>query len=88
LFNTERKNEKGDVEIAICPLCDLRVEFMGAPMVRCYSTGETYEPAKIRWTKKSKISKEIGYDVENIRGNDKVQDFLPNAHPAQDENEA
>ncbi len=88
MFNTERKNEKGDVEIAICPLCDLRVEFMGAPMVRCYSTGETYEPAKIRWTKKSKISKEIGYDVENIRGNDKVQDFLPNAHPAQDENEA
>ena len=88
MFNTERKNEKGDVEIAICPLCDLRVEFMGAPMVRCYSTGETYEPVKIRWTKKSKISKEIGYDVENIRGNDKVQDFLPNAHPAQDENEA
>lgn len=88
MFTTERKNEKGDVEIAICPLCDLRVEFMGAPMVRCYSTGETYEPVKIRWTKKSKISKEIGYDVENIRGNDKVQDFLPNAHPQEDEIEA
>ena len=88
MFTTERKNEKGDVEIAICPLCDLRVEFMGAPMVRCYSTGETYEPVKIRWTKKSKIPKEIGYDVENIRGNDKVQDFLPNAHPQEDEIEA
>jgi hypothetical protein len=88
LFNTERKNERGDVEVAICPLCDLRVEFMGAPMVRCYSTGETYEPVKIRWTQKSKISKGTGYDVENIRGNDKEQDFLPNAHPPEDENDA
>jgi len=88
MYNTERKNEKGDVEVAICPLCDLRVEFMGAPMVRCYSTGEMYEPVKIRWTKKSMISKEIGYDVENIRGNDKVQDFLPNAHPQEDGIEA
>ena len=88
MFNTERKNDKGDVEVAICPLCDLRVEFIGAPMVRCYSTGETYEPVKIRWTQKAKISKETGYDVENIRGNDKEQDFLPNAHPPEDENEA
>jgi hypothetical protein len=41
VFNTERKNEMGEAEVAICPLCDLRVEFIGAPMVRCYSTGET-----------------------------------------------
>jgi hypothetical protein len=88
VFNTERKNEMGEAEVAICPLCDLRVEFIGAPMVRCYSTGETYEPVKIRWIKKSKISKETGYDVENIRGNDKVQDFLPNAHLLVDEIEA
>jgi len=88
VFNTERKNEMGEAEVAICPLCDLRVEFIGAPMVRCYSTGETYEPVKIRWTQKSKISKETGYDVENIRGNDKVQDFLPNAHLLLDEIEA
>jgi hypothetical protein len=88
LFKTERKNEKGETEVAICPLCDLRVEFIGSPMVRCYSTGETYEPVDIRWIKKSKISKEIGYDVENIRGNDKGQDFLPNAHPPEDEIEA
>jgi hypothetical protein len=88
MFNTERKNELGEAEVAICPLCDLRVEFIGAPMVRCYSTGETYEPTKIRWTKKSKVSKETGYDVENIRGNDKVQDFLPNAHQLVDEIEA
>jgi hypothetical protein len=88
MFNTERKNELGEAEVAICPLCDLRVEFIGAPMVRCYSTGETYEPTKIRWTKKSNVSKETGYDVENIRGNDKVQDFLPNAHQLVDEIEA
>jgi len=88
VFNTERKNEMGEAEVAICPLCDLRVEFIGAPMVRCYSRGETYEPAKIRWTLKSKVSKETGYDVENIRGNDKVQDFLPNAHQLVDEIEA
>lgn len=88
MFNTERKNEMGEAEVAICPLCDLRVEFIGAPMVRCYSRGETYEPAKIRWTLKSKVSKETGYDVENIRGNDKVQDFLPNAHQLVDEIEA
>jgi hypothetical protein len=65
LFNTERVNEKGDVEVAICPLCCLRVEFIGAPMVRCYSTGETYEQDEIRWTLKSKVPKEIGFDVEN-----------------------
>jgi hypothetical protein len=87
MFNIERKNEKGEVEVAICPICDLRVEFIGAPMVRCYSTGETYEQMGIVWTPKSRISKEKGYDVENIRGNDKVQDFLPNAHPREDENE-
>jgi hypothetical protein len=88
LFNTERKNEKGEAEVAICPLCGLRVEFIGAPMVRCYSRGETYEPLKIRWTSKSKISKETEYDVENIRGNNKEQDFLPNAHQLVDEVEA
>ena len=85
LFNTKRKNEKGEVEVAICPLCDLRVEFIGAPMVRCYSTGETYEPEEIIWVLESKVSKDTGYDVENIRGNDKEQDFLPNAHPAADD---
>jgi hypothetical protein len=88
MFNTERKNESGEIEIAICPLCNLRVEFMGAPMVRCYSTGETYEQEEIVWTLKSSVSEKIGYDVENIRGNDKVKDFLPNAHPPQDEIEA
>jgi hypothetical protein len=88
LFNTERKNERGEAEVAICPLCGLRVEFIGAPMVRCYSTGEIYEPAKIRWILKSKVSKETGYDVENVRGNDRVQDFLPNANPLEDEIEA
>jgi len=81
-------NEKGELEVAICPLCDLRVEFIGAPMVRCYSTGETYEPMEIRWIEKSKVSEETGYDVENIRGNDKVHDFLPNAHHLVDEIEA
>jgi hypothetical protein len=85
MFKTERKNEKGEVEVAICPLCSLRVEFMGAPMIRCYSTGETYERDEVVWTLKSKVSKKTGYDVENIRGNDKVKDFLPNAHPAEDE---
>jgi hypothetical protein len=87
MFNTRRMNETGESEVAICPLCDLRVEFIGAPMVRCYSTGETYEPLEIRWTLESKVLKETGYDVENIRGNDKEQDFLPNAHPRNDENE-
>lgn len=88
MFNTERKNEMGEVEVAICPLCDLRVEFIGAPMVRCYSTGETYEQSEIRWTLKSKVSKEIGYDFENIRGNDIKQDFLPDGRAAEDELEA
>lgn len=87
MFNTKRKNETGEVEVAICPLCKLRVEFIGAPMVRCYSTGGTYEPEKIVWVLESKVSKETGYDVENIRGNDKEQDFLPNAHPKDDEKE-
>lgn len=85
LLDTKRKNEKGEVEVAICPLCDLRVEFIGAPMVRCYSTGETYELEEIIWILESKVSKDIGYDVENIRGNDKEQDFLPNAYPAADD---
>lgn len=88
MFNTERKNEKGETEIAICPLCGLRVEFIGAPMVRCYSTGETYERTNVRWIKKSKVPIETGYDVENIRGNDSVHDFLPNAHKQVDEIEA
>ena len=87
MFNTKKKNEMGEVVVAICPLCQLRVEFMGAPMVRCYSTGETYEPEQIIWVLESKISKETGYDVENIRGNDKEQDFLPNAHTSEDEKE-
>ena len=85
MFNTKRKNEEGEVEVAICPLCKLRVEFIGAPMVRCYSTGRTYEPEKIIWVLESKLPKDTGYDAENIRGNDKVQDFLPNAHPAEGE---
>ena len=85
MFDTKRKNEKGEVEVAICPLCDLRVEFIGAPMVRCYSTGETYEPEEIIWVLESKVSKDIGYDVENIRGNDKDQDFLPNAYTEADD---
>jgi hypothetical protein len=84
MFNTKRKNKKGEDEIAICPLCKLRIEFIGAPMVRCYSTGETYDPEQITWVLESKVSKSTGYDVENIRGNDKVQDFLPNAHPVDD----
>ena len=86
MFDTKRMNEKGDVEVAICPICKLRVEFIGTPMVRCYATGETYESEEIMWVLESKVSKETGYDVENIRGNDKEQDFLPNAHPEDDEN--
>ena len=85
MFNTERKNEKGEVEVAICPLCGLRVEFMGAPMVRCYSTGDTYELEEIIWTLKSKVPKETEYDVENIRGNNILQDFLPNANPQEED---
>lgn len=85
MFNTKRKNEKGEVEVAICPLCKKRLEFIGAPMVRCYSTGETYEIEEIIWVPESKVSKDTGYDVENIRGNDKEQDFLPNAHPSTDD---
>ena len=88
MFNTERKNDKGEIEIAICPLCGLRVEFMGAPMVRCYSTGETYERNEVRWIEKSKVPEGIGYDVENIRGNDIVHDYLPNAYEQTDEIEA
>jgi hypothetical protein len=87
LFNTKKKNKKGEVVVAICPLCKLRVEFIGAPMVRCYSTGDTYEPEQIIWVLESEVSKETGYDVENIRGNDKEQDFLPNAHTVEDEKE-
>ena len=52
----------------MCPLCYKRVEFIGAPMVRCYSTGETYEQMEIRWTPKSKVLMEAGYDVDNLRG--------------------
>jgi hypothetical protein len=54
-------------------------------MVRCYSTGETYEHSEIRWTPKSKLQTDIGFDVENIRGDDMLQDFLPNAHPLGEE---
>ena len=68
MVNIERENEKGEVEVAVCPLCYKRVEFIGAPMVRCYSTGETYEQMEIRWTPKSKVLKEAGYDVDNLRG--------------------
>ncbi len=85
MFKTERINEEGKVEVAICPLCNLRVEFMGAPMVRCYSTGETYERDEVVWVLRSEVPIGTGYDVENIRGNDKVHDFLPNAHPPEDE---
>ena len=87
MFNTQRKNEKGEIEVAICPLCNLRVEFIGAPMVRCYSTGETYDPEEILWVLESKVPKDTGYDVENIRGNNQEQDFLPNAHLGDDERE-
>ena len=85
MFDTIRKNEKGEVEIAICPLCDLRVEFIGAPMVRCYTTGETYDPEEIIWVLESKIPKDLGYDVENIRGNDEEKDFLPHGGRAIEE---
>jgi hypothetical protein len=87
LFNTKKKNENGEVVVAICPLCNLRVEFIGGPMVRCYSTGDTYEPERIIWVLESEVPKETGYDVENMRGDNKVQDFLPNAHVAEDEKE-
>jgi len=53
-------------------------------MVRCYTTGETYEQDEIVWTPKSRVSKWTGYDAENIRGNG-VEDFLPNALPAEEE---
>jgi hypothetical protein len=87
VLNIERRNEKGEVEVAICPLCKLRIEFIGAPMVRCYSTGETYEIDEILWVPESKVSKETGYDVENIRGNDNKQDFMSNARSEDDEND-
>jgi hypothetical protein len=87
LFNTKKKNENGEVVVAVCPLCNLLVEFIGGPMVRCYVTGDTYEPERIIWVLESKIPKETGYDVENMRGNNKEQDFLPNAHVAEDEKE-
>jgi hypothetical protein len=56
-------------------------------MVRCYSTGNTYEPERIIWVPESQVPKETGFDVENLRGNDKTQDFLPNAHSAEEEKE-
>lgn len=87
MYNTIKKNENGEVIVAICPLCNLRVEFIGGPMVRCYFTGNTYEPERIIWVLESKVPKETGYDVENLRGDNKVQDFLPNAHIAEDEKE-
>ena len=87
MFNTRRKNDRGEFEVAICPLCNQRVEFIGAPMVRCYTRGETYDPEKIIWVLESKVPKETGYVVENIRGNDQEQDFLPNAHRGGDERE-
>lgn len=77
MFDTIRKNEKGEVEIAVCPLCDLRVEFIGAPMVRCYTTGETYDPEEIIWVLESKIPKDLGYDVENIREMMRRRIFCP-----------
>ena len=88
MFNVERLNEKGEIEIAICPICNLRLEFICSPMVRRYSTGETYEQPEIVWTLKSKVSKDIEFDVENVRGNDLLQDFLPNAHQLPEEIEA
>lgn len=84
MLSVERTNNKGEIEVAICPLCNLQVEFVGAPMVRCYTTGETYEQDEIVWTPKSRVSKRTGYDAENIRGNG-VEDFLPNALPAEEE---
>ncbi len=80
MFKTRRINERGQFEIAICPLCKQRVEFIGAPMVRCYLTGETYEPEQIIWMPESEVPVGTGYDVENIRGTNKEQDFLPNAN--------
>ncbi|OPY50037.1 MAG: hypothetical protein A4E49_02885 [Methanosaeta sp. PtaU1.Bin112] len=87
MFNTKKINENGEVVVAICPLCNLRVEFIGAPMVRCYCTGDMYEPERIVWIRESDVPKDTGYDVENLRGNNKQQDFLPNAHTAEDETE-
>ena len=87
MFNTKKKNENGEEIVAICPLCNLRVEFIGGPMVRCYSTGDMYDPERIIWVLESKVPKETGYDVENLRGDNKEQDFLPNAHVAEDEKE-
>jgi hypothetical protein len=87
MFNTKKINENGEVVVAICPLCNLRVEFIGAPMVRCYSTGDMYEPERIVWVRESDVPKDTGYDVENLRGNNKQQDFLPNAHATEDEKE-
>ncbi len=87
MFNTKKIDENGEVVVAICPLCNLRVEFIGAPMVRCYSTGDMYEPERILWVRESDVPKDTGYDVENLRGNDKQQDFLPNAHATEDEKE-
>ena len=53
MLSIERTNNKGEIEVAICPLCDLQIEFMGAPMVRCYTTGETHEQDEVLWTPKS-----------------------------------
>lgn len=88
LLDIERRNEKGEVEVAICPLCKLRIEFIGAPMVRCYSTGETYEIDEILWIPESRVPRDTGYDVENIRGNDNRQDFMSNARSEDDENDS
>ena len=87
MLDIERRNEKGEVEVAICPLCKLRIEFIGAPMVRCYSTGETYEIDEILWVPESQVPRDTGYDVENIRGNDNQQDFMSNARSEDDEND-
>jgi endogenous inhibitor of DNA gyrase (YacG/DUF329 family) len=81
MFRTTRRRGDGTIEVAICPKCGLRVEFIGTPMVRCYTSGETYEVDNIRWIPESEVPPETGYDVENIRGNDQNQDFMPNAHP-------
>lgn len=86
MFSIERTNNKGEIEVAICPLCNLQIEFMGAPMIRCYTTGETYEQEEVVWIPKSRVLKTTGYDAENIRGNE-VDDFLPNALPAEEDRE-
>ena len=86
MLSIERTNNKGEVEIAICPLCNLQIEFLGAPMIRCYTTGETYEQEEIVWTPKSRVSKTTGYDAENIRGNE-IDDFLPNGVAAGEDRE-